>query len=294
VREYLWNVATHWLEKGIDGWRLDVPNDIDDDAFWQEFRRRCKAVNPEAYLVGELWHEAQRWLQGDQFDGQMNYLFARAVLGFLVGHALDQSEISRMGYGCISPHDGHRFASELDRIFNHLYHPEIVQTQMTMLGSHDTPRVLTLANEDANTVQLMFLCQMTVPGAPLVYYGDEIGLSGRGDPHCRCAFPWDDSTWNRPLHNHIQQYIALRHELAALRRGNFAICFADNHAIVYQRQFGEQIVVVALNSGRNACPITWTGPSTVRLRERLSDDGQTLSSGQELILPGRSGRVWAN
>lgn len=66
VREFLWNVAIYWVEFGIDGWRLDVPTEIDDDAFWQEVRRRVKAVNPEAYLVGEIWHEAQRWLQGDQ------------------------------------------------------------------------------------------------------------------------------------------------------------------------------------------------------------------------------------
>jgi neopullulanase len=293
VREYLWDVATYWLEQGIDGWRLDVPDEIDDDAFWQEFRRRCKAVNPEAYIVGELWHEARRWLQGDKFDGQMNYLFTRAALGFFVGESLDQSEIGRMGYGHIPPHDGHRFASQLDYLFNGLYHPQIVQAQMVMLGSHDTPRILTLANEDTNTLQLMFLCQMTVPGTPVVYYGDEIGLTGRGDPDCRCAFPWDESTWNGPLRDHVQDCIALRRELAALRRGDFTICFADNYAIVYQRQYEDQIVVVALNSGRDACPIAWPGHPTARLQERLSNSGETLHGSQEVIIPGRSGRVWS-
>jgi len=257
VREYLWNVATYWLEQGIDGWRLDVPNEIDDDAFWREFRWRCKAVNPDAYIVGELWHDAQRWLQG-------------------------------------APHDGHRFASELDRIFNHLYHPQIVQAQMTMLGSHDTPRILTLANEDVETVKLLFLCQMTVPGAPVVYYGDEIALSGRGDPDCRCAFPWDDSVWNHTLRNHIRTCITLRHELPALRRGDFTICFADNEAVVYQRRYEDQIVVVALNSGRNPCPITWLGHPTITLQERLTHNGETLHCGQEVVIPGRSGRVWVN
>ncbi|MBN1284028.1 MAG: alpha-amylase, partial [Anaerolineae bacterium] len=73
VREFLWQVAEHWVRFGIDGWRLDVPMEIDDDAFWQEFRRRVKAINPEAYIVGEIWDPAQRWLQGDQFDAVMNY-----------------------------------------------------------------------------------------------------------------------------------------------------------------------------------------------------------------------------
>ena len=82
VREFLWGVAEYWIKFGIDGWRLDVPTEIDDDEFWREFRQRVKAANPEAYIVGEIWHEAQRWLGGDQSDAVRNYLFARASLGF--------------------------------------------------------------------------------------------------------------------------------------------------------------------------------------------------------------------
>ena len=76
-------VAEHWLRFGIDGWRLDVPAEIRDEAFWQEFRRRCRAVNPEAYIVGEIWHEAPEWLAGDRFDAVMNYPLAEAILGFV-------------------------------------------------------------------------------------------------------------------------------------------------------------------------------------------------------------------
>ncbi|MFC6662298.1 alpha-amylase family glycosyl hydrolase [Deinococcus multiflagellatus] len=83
VREFLWDVAEHWIRFGIDGWRLDVPNEIDDDAFWQEFRRRVKAINPDAYIVGEIWGDAHRWLAGDQFDAVMNYHFTRPCLAFL-------------------------------------------------------------------------------------------------------------------------------------------------------------------------------------------------------------------
>ncbi len=83
VREFIWNVATHWIDFGIDGWRLDVADEIDDDEFWREFRRRVKSANPDAYIVGEIWHEAKRWLQGDQFDAVMNYLVTVACLASL-------------------------------------------------------------------------------------------------------------------------------------------------------------------------------------------------------------------
>lgn len=97
VREFIFEVAEHWIKFGIDGWRLDVPAEIDDDSFWQEFRRRVKAINPEAYIVGEIWEESQRWLQGDQFDAVMNYLVTIASLGFFTGKHLDQKETSRAG-----------------------------------------------------------------------------------------------------------------------------------------------------------------------------------------------------
>jgi glycosidase len=82
VREFLFEVAEHWLRFGIDGWRLDVPTEIDDEAFWQEFRSRCRAVRPDAYLVGEIWHLAPDWLLGDRFDALMNYPLAEAILGY--------------------------------------------------------------------------------------------------------------------------------------------------------------------------------------------------------------------
>jgi len=80
VREFLWNIGRKWVDFGIDGWRLDVPNEIDDDSFWQEFRRRVRAINPEAYIVGEVWNESPRWLNnGDMWDAVMNYPFHPGV-----------------------------------------------------------------------------------------------------------------------------------------------------------------------------------------------------------------------
>ena len=103
VREFLLGVAGYWIEQGVDGWRLDVPGEIDDDNFWRDFRRVVKSRNADAYIVGEIWHEAQRWLQGDQFDAVMNYLLTKACLGFFVGHGLNQALTSGAGYAPVDP-----------------------------------------------------------------------------------------------------------------------------------------------------------------------------------------------
>lgn len=295
VREFLWNVAAYWLERGVDGWRLDVPNEIDDDEFWREFRNRCKKVNPEAYLVGELWGDARRWLQGDQFDGQMNYPFARSALGFFAGNRVNHHEVQRSGYDHIEPRTALEFAADLDRMFNQLYRPEVVHTQMNMLGSHDTPRLSTVVNHDRVAVGLMFLCQMTVPGAPNIYYGDEIGMLGAHDPDCRRAFPWhDEATWDRELRDQIRAYIRLRHDLPVLRWGDFTVLHAQGSLVVYQRQYQDRTAVIALNAGyeSDACVVPPQFPK--RLRERLVKAGDPFAAGEKVALMGRSGRVWSD
>ena len=298
VREFLWDIAVYWLEKGIDGWRLDVPNEIDDDSFWQEFRRRCKAINPDAYIVGELWGESQRWLQGDQYDAQMNYLFTRAVFGFFIGKGLDRAKLAQCGYGRIPPLSAPKFGKELERVFNELYHPQITLAQMNMLGSHDTPRVLEAANGNKTAVSLLFLCQMTVPGAPNIYYGDEIGIPGGHDPDCRRAFPWqDEASWDHELRANVQSYIALRHQLPVLRRGDFRVLLAERGVIIYRRQYEGKTAVIALNASQQTRTITLPAQAfSEQLEEQLcaNGSGESIISGQKLHINGQSGRVWAN
>lgn len=296
VREFLWSVGTYWLEQGIDGWRLDVPNEIDDDTFWQEFRRRCRAVNPECYIVGELWGDARRWLQGDQFDAQMNYLFPRAALSFFGGERLNRTEIAKSGYNRIAASDGIGFAQALDEIFNQLYAPAVVAAQMTMLDSHDTPRLLNMVDGRRDVVRLLFLTQMTVPGAPNIYYGSEIGLDGAHDPDCRRAFPWDEeSAWDHALRADVRRYIQLRRAVPALRRGDFQIRYADRDCVVYQRTWGQQVALVAVNgSGERHHLQPWPEDERLTLREHLGPAGLHLLPGDAVTLDARSGRVWVS
>ena len=251
VREFLFDVAEYWIKFGIDGWRLDVPGEIDDDAFWQEFRRRVRAINPEAYIVGEVWHEAQRWLRGDQFDAVMNYLVTAAVLSFCGGAHVDMDMVNQAGglKGRVHPEmDANWFGNEIDRLTN-LYSPEITRSQLNLFDSHDMPRFLTCVREDVASLQLAMLFMFTYPGAPCLYYGDEIGLTGKHDPDCRKGFPWDESRWNHELLEYTKAVIALRKEHAALRRGSYQHLFSDECVFAFARSLDNKSFITVLNAG---------------------------------------------
>ncbi|BCX05606.1 MAG: alpha-amylase [Candidatus Roseilinea sp.] len=254
VREFIFGVAEHWIRFGADGWRLDVPAEIDDDAFWREFRRRVKSVNPDAYLVGEIWHPAQRWLQGDQFDAVMNYLFTQACIGFFIGEAMDTNLTSGVGYAPVPVLDAPAFARALTHTLN-LYDENVCAVQMNLLDSHDTARFLSIAGGDLAALKLATLCQMTFPGAPSIYYGDEVGMLGGKDPDCRRAFIWDEATWNTELRDYFKRCIALRKRYRALRDGAFKVLFAEGKVIAYLRTWGDEKLIVALNSGPAAATL---------------------------------------
>jgi len=166
-----------------------------------------------------------------------------------------------------------------------------------MLGSHDTPRLMTLANDDPQTAALAFLCQMTVPGAPNIYYGDEIGINGRSDPYCRKAFPWHEpESWNNDLLAEVRRLTALRHRLPALRRGAFHALHAASRLAVYERRLGDERVVVAVNAARRATTFQLPANFGPALGEEAVGAalGRSLPGGQTVEMPPRSGRVWSS
>lgn len=246
VREFLFDVAEFWIKFGIDGWRLDVPAEIDDDEFWREFRRRVRNINPDAYIVGEIWHEAQRWLQGDQFDAVMNYLFTAVSLNFFAGQHLNMNVITQAGGFKDRIYEMHApsFANEVDRILN-LYPQEITFAQLNLLDSHDMPRFLSCVNGDKNSLKLAWLFMFTMPGAPCIYYGDEIGVDGGHDPDCRKSFPWDEAKWDKDLLAYAKACIALRTEHSPLRQGEYKRIYAEGEVMAFSReQNGEKIITV--------------------------------------------------
>lgn len=243
VRDYLFKVARYWIqETGIDGWRLDVAEEIPHN-FWVEFRQQVKSVKPDAYVVGEIWHEAQPWLRGDQFDAVMNYPLREAIfqltnLGTPPAKSSSTSPSSK--------------ASAFWERISHLHTSvpkEVAYAQLNLLGSHDTERLLTLAGGDRRKVELATALQMTLPGAPMVYYGDEIGLEGGKDPDCRRCYPWDGPQ-DRTLRNRFQALIAFRHQHPATRRGSLLplpTLHGQPVACGFERRLGDERVRVVCN-----------------------------------------------
>jgi neopullulanase len=250
VREFLWGIGRKWIEFGADGWRLDVPNEIDDDEFWREFRRRVRAVDPEAYIVGEVWVDAPRWLQGDMWDAVMNYQFTRACIAFFAGENVNLTDLSKTSLHPVGPTGAQAFRRAIERLIG-LYHPNVTSVILNLLDSHDTARFATLAGGDQSALRLATLFQMTYPGAPSVYYGDEIGMAGGHDPANRGAFPWHQpETWDTDLLHQFQRLIALRRSRPALRRGTFRFLHAHDEAIAFVRQLGDETIIVAINAAR--------------------------------------------
>ncbi|MEO8207439.1 MAG: alpha-amylase family glycosyl hydrolase [Chloroflexota bacterium] len=253
VREYLMQAVEHWTRFGIDGWRLDVPEDIEDPTFWPEVRQRVRAINPEAYLVGEIWHEAPEWLTGDRFDALMNYPLTLAILGFVGGTRIARDVIvgqSNYRDGLVDL-DAAAFADRLTRAMT-LNGPETTAVQFNLLGSHDTPRLRSVLDEDLELVRLAATLQLALPGAPSIYYGDEIGMSGGIDPDCRRAYPQhlqDMDPAGLAHRDFVREMIRARRSEAALRLGTVHVLATSGRAVAIERTAEGRRALVLVNAG---------------------------------------------
>lgn len=297
VREFIFNAAVHWINFGADGWRLDVAAEIDDDSFWQEFRHRVKSANPEAYIVAEIWHEAQRWLKGDQYDATMNYLVSAALMGLLIKDKIPAYAYQIGGMQkVLRPYTAAEFGDRIDYLLG-LYEPEINSVQLNLLDSHDTARFLTVAGGNEISLRLAYFFLLTYTGAPCIYYGDEIGYDGGPDPECRKSFNWDEKTWNHDLRNFMKELIHVRNTEIALRRGTYQRIYSDADVIVYARQYAGETILVALNtSSSEKQPLIETrklGVSNASLAPLFGTASATIKEGMitDLVIGRHSGLI---
>jgi len=245
VREFLWSVGEYWVRQGIDGWRLDVPNEIDDDSFWQEFRRRVKAVNPAAYIVGEIWGDPARWLAGDQFDGVMNYPARRAILENLFPEAMTRPENLSTGepasvLGNSSPEGAlDQRAQQLSDQLRAAFPADRFGTPFNLLGSHDNMRFATLAKPYPEWQSLAWAILLFLPGAPSIYAGDEFAQEGGKDPDNRRCMEWEQhqSPKAQAQYDLLKDLLALRRSQVALRRGTFG-CRPEGGGLLLWRELG--------------------------------------------------------
>ena len=248
ARDYFLSVGRYWLEEfGIDGWRLDVADEAPTQ-FWEHFSDAIKKENPEALLLGETWADAHRLLAPDRLDSAMNYLFRDAAADWLAKDRISPAELD------------HR----LNRMLS-LYPWETALRLYNPLDSHDTERFRWLCR-DKRRHALAAALQMTFPGCPAVFYGDEIGLSGGNDPDCRLAMEWDEEKQDKELLALYRKLIGIRRESPSLLRGDFRTCLCDDISNVYafRRTCGEDESLVVLNAGSEpvktkiAAEGTWT------------------------------------
>ncbi len=228
VREHLLKVARYWLEQGADGWRLDVPWKVPMD-FWRTFRQDVLKTNPDAYIAAEVWRSTVPWMDNDTVHGVMNYQVRNAILDYLAFDHMDAED----------------FDYELGLI-RHEHGPS-APYHLNLLGSHDTPRILTLCGGDVARVRLAAIFQFTYIGIPMIYYGDEIGMAGENDPFCRAGMVWDESRWNRVLFDMYRTLAALRRDHPALTHGDFEPLLTFNGVYAYRRGHAEDNVIVVLN-----------------------------------------------
>ncbi|MGB8253602.1 MAG: glycoside hydrolase family 13 protein, partial [Anaerolineaceae bacterium] len=232
VRKYIFDVARYWIEMGADGWRLDVPNEINDDAFWAEFRQVVKKANPEAYLLGEIWEADPRWVGEGHFDGLMNYPLREAIFSFMNQRS-----------------SAAEYASKLESLLDR-YPMDNVYAMYNLSGSHDVDRLWTSMGGDIKRIKLVFLALFSFPGIPAVYYGDEIGMSGGKDPDCRKAFIWQSERWNQELREWVKKLIAVRKSQDALKKGDFQRLHEEDRFMVFMRKLHDRQIIVVQNASR--------------------------------------------
>jgi cyclomaltodextrinase / maltogenic alpha-amylase / neopullulanase len=249
VQAYFLEVGRSWIrEADIDGWRLDVAGEV-PLAFWRRFRDAVRTEKPDAYLLAEVWGDARPFVQGDTFDATMHYAFRRAVLEFLSG-GLDAPACAR----------------HLSRLYHRLPR-SAAEAQFNLLGSHDVSRVRHDLRGDAQLVALALAIQFAYPGIAALYYGDEVGLDGVGDPGCRAAYPWDRPVAYdlRPL---VTQLAAQRRAHPALRTGSLQCRARGDDALEIVRTLDGDVVTLLVD--RAARRASWAFATPADIVSRVS------------------------
>ena len=207
VKDYLLSVATYWIEHfDIDAWRLDVANEV-DHRFWRDFRKAVLAKKPDLYILGEVWHTSQPWLNGDEFHAVMNYPLSDSIKDYFLSRRKKTSQ----------------FIAEIN-CQSMYYKQQISEVMFNLLDSHDTERILTTAQGDIQLVKSALAFLFLQRGTPCIYYGTELELGGAMDPDCRRVMPWDRVSDSNDMLNFMKNLIQLRKDVVGIiQHGKFTL-----------------------------------------------------------------------
>ncbi len=284
------SVMNVWLDRGADGWRMDVAPWVSNE-FWRDWRTHVKAHDPDAVTIAETWFDASVHLLGDMFDSTMNYIFRDAVLSYASG-----DKASDIYYNF--------------ELMRENYPPEAFYGLMNLLSTHDASRALyqfgytsddvgaEVITEAKQRLELAILFQMSFPGAPAIFYGDEVGVTGGKDPYNRATYPWADAGGHpdTDLLSNVKTFIKLRNDNTVLRRGSIdAPVYLDEHLIVLLREYDGDYALTAFNNATEAQQVTLQVAelSGITLKNLLGVDNVSVDSEGHLTLtvPALSGSI---
>ncbi len=237
VRKYLLSVPEFWSKNSaISGWRLDVANEVPHD-YWKLFRKKVKSLNPENWIVGEIWGDGSPWLKGDEFDSVMNYQFREAVLGFVARRKIKPTDVW----------------SRLIQVYDS-YGPQVSRNMMNLLSSHDTPRILNECQGDIRLARLAAMFQFSWVGSPSIYYGDELGMDGGRDPDNRRGMKWNLATSTNKTLLLYRALCQLRAKSLALQSGDPELVLADNDKdiLAFHRKLGSNDALIIFNRSESS------------------------------------------
>ncbi|GEN50216.1 alpha-glycosidase [Alkalibacterium pelagium] len=266
VQEYLLDIATYWIKEfDIDAWRLDVANEV-DHFFWKRFFKETTAIKDDLYILGEIWHSSQNWLNGDEFHAVMNYAFTDTIENYFFKKFLSPT----------------RLVSGLNSQLM-LYRQQTTEVMFNLLDSHDTPRVLTKAGNDKNLVKSAMAFLYAQPGAPCMYYGTEIGMDGGMDPDCRKCMIWDEDKQDHDM-------LAFTKELIHFRKTYSDILISgetewhdvrdDEQFLGFKRKLGNRELLFFFNQDEEEAflPLIPRGAKKVFHLNDIADGDETLLS----------------
>ena len=230
VEKYLIDVGTYWIrEANIDGWRLDVANEINHD-FWRHFRTAVKSVKSDFFMIGEIWEDAGIWLMGDQFDSTMNYRFSYLCKDFFATRTMAVSE----------------FDAQMHKMIMR-YQRQVSLVQMNFLDTHDIPRFLSYCNGDRRRLELSYFYLFMGYGIPSVFYGDEYYIEGETETEYRSPMPWGNC---ENCYDVLQKFAQIRREHSAIRNGTYktVLCQDEKGLYLFLRENAQEKILIAINN----------------------------------------------